>query len=182
SSSNRDDSLSLINVTIANNAGDAIEIVADTSTVLLEYENTIFADDGSGNGNGRERIVARGNNLAGLTIRSLGHNLLEETPTGDAAHDAAVGDLRDVDALLLPLADNGGPTPTHALLVGSPAIDAGNSTLATDQRGVGRPADLVLFNDALSGNGSDIGAFESYDTGLALPGDYNLDGRVDAAD
>ncbi|MEO1496502.1 MAG: choice-of-anchor Q domain-containing protein [Planctomycetota bacterium] len=182
SSSNRDDSLSLINVTIANNAGDAIEIVANTSTVLLEYENTIFADDGSGNGNGRERIVARGNNLAGLTIRSLGHNLLQEAPTGDAAHDAAVGDLRDVDALLLPLADNGGPTPTHALGENSPAIDAGNSTVAADQRGVARPADLASAPNAPHANGSDIGAFESYDSALALPGDYNLDGNVDLAD
>lgn len=182
SSSNRDDSLSLINVTIANNAGDAIEIVANTSTVLVEYENTIFADDGSGNGNGRERIVARGNNLAGLTIRSLGHNLLEETPTGDAAHDAAVGDLRDVDALLRPLEDNGGPTPTHALGEESPAIDAGNSILATDARGVARPADLASFTNAPGSNGSDIGAFESYDSALVLPGDYNLDGSVDAAD
>ena len=50
------------------------------------------------------------------------------------------------------LADNGGPTPTRALLPGSPAIDAGScaSDAADDQRGVARP----------QGDGCDIGAFE----------------------
>jgi hypothetical protein len=43
-------------------------------------------------------------------------------------------DLLDVDPLLDPLGDNGGPTPTHALLAGSPALNAG----APDQRGVVR--------------------------------------------
>jgi hypothetical protein len=56
------------------------------------------------------------------------------------------------DPLLAPLADNGGPTWTHALLPGSPAIDAGNNVadLATDQRGRTR----------VSGAAADIGAFE----------------------
>ena len=51
-----------------------------------------------------------------------------------------------------PLQDNGGPTLTHALLVGSPAIDAGDDAAAptTDQRGVARPL----------GAATDIGAFE----------------------
>ena len=49
------------------------------------------------------------------------------------------------------LQNNGGPTETHALLLGSPAIDAGqNGRTATDQRGVVRP----------QGAASDIGAFE----------------------
>ncbi|NNC99145.1 MAG: hypothetical protein HKN85_03085 [Gammaproteobacteria bacterium] len=49
------------------------------------------------------------------------------------------------------LADNGGPTLTHALLVGSPAIDAAVGTCpATDQRGVARP----------QGAGCDVGAYE----------------------
>ena len=63
------------------------------------------------------------------------------------------GDLPAVDPLLGPLADNGGPTDTHALLAGSPAIDAGSgaSCPAIDQRGVTRP----------QGPGCDIGAFES---------------------
>jgi hypothetical protein len=56
------------------------------------------------------------------------------------------------DPKLGPLADNGGPTLTMALLPGSPAIDAGNTSLAptTDQRGFPRPAGLA----------ADIGAFE----------------------
>ena len=56
-----------------------------------------------------------------------------------------------IDPRLGPLQDNGGPTPTHALLLGSPAIDASSACPATDQRGVTRP----------QGAGCDIGAFEA---------------------
>ncbi|HET7378211.1 MAG TPA: choice-of-anchor Q domain-containing protein, partial [Anaerolineae bacterium] len=65
---------------------------------------------------------------------------------------------------LAPLADNGGDTATHALLPGSPAIDAIpvlSCTLATDQRGVSRP-------QPADGN-CDIGAFESYGYMIFLP-------------
>ena len=63
------------------------------------------------------------------------------------------------DPKIGPLADNGGKTMTHALLPGSPAIDAatgGGSAPAIDQRDVSRPLD---------GNGdgtatNDIGAYE----------------------
>jgi hypothetical protein len=56
------------------------------------------------------------------------------------------------DPLLAPLADNDGPTLTHALMTGSPAIDAGDDffELATDQRGSAR----------IAGAAPDIGAFE----------------------
>ena len=55
-----------------------------------------------------------------------------------------------------PLADNGGPTLTHALLTGSPAIDAGSNpaNLATDQRG-------GTLRSRVSGAAADIGAFET---------------------
>ena len=69
--------------------------------------------------------------------------------------------LSGVDPMLGPLADKGGPTKTHALLAGSPAIDQGNSFgESTDQRGLPRPSDFVGIPDATEGDGSDIGAFE----------------------
>jgi hypothetical protein len=63
------------------------------------------------------------------------------------------------DPLLGPLADNGGPTRTMALLPGSPALDAGSALgLSTDQRGLPRPHDFATTANA--GDGSDVGAFE----------------------
>jgi hypothetical protein len=71
------------------------------------------------------------------------------------------------DPLLGPLQNNGGTTPTHALLAGSPAIDAGYSFGAVrDQRGFVRPADTLTLTNALGGDGSDIGAFE---TAVTIP-------------
>jgi hypothetical protein len=57
-----------------------------------------------------------------------------------------------IDPRIGPLANNGGPTRTHALLAGSPAIDAASAAdcPATDQRGVSRP----------QGTGCDIGSYE----------------------
>ena len=68
-----------------------------------------------------------------------------------ASNTPAGGDTF-TDPKLGPLTNNGGPTLTMALLPGSPAIDAGNTSLApaTDQRGFPRPAGLA----------ADIGAFE----------------------
>ena len=51
----------------------------------------------------------------------------------------AMGDGQDADPRLGPLQDNGGPTDTEALLVGSPAIDAGGTCGMLDQRGTTRP-------------------------------------------
>ena len=86
------------------------------------------------------------------TVTDGGHNLDSD---GNCGFGTANNSLSGVDPLLGPLADNGGPTKTHALLAGSPAIDKGNSFGATaDQRGVARP----------QGAASDIGAFESEST------------------
>jgi hypothetical protein len=62
------------------------------------------------------------------------------------------------DAMLGPLQDNGGPTETHDLLPGSPAIDAGDSAgcPAADQRGEARPFD----GDYDGVSDCDIGAVE----------------------
>jgi len=89
-----------------------------------------------------------------------GHN-----PSSDASCNfSAPGSLNNTDPKLGPLADNVGPTPTHALLMGSPAIDAADSSFCppTDQRGAPRPSGLAC----------DIGAYELIGvSGMArLPG------------
>ena len=68
------------------------------------------------------------------SVTSLGFNLINTNP------------------LVGPLAQNGGPTPTHALLLGSPALNKGNPAVTTglDQRGFPR----------VRGRAVDIGAFE----------------------
>jgi uncharacterized repeat protein (TIGR01451 family) len=68
--------------------------------------------------------------------------------------------------MLGPLADNGGPTPTHALLSGSPAIDGGSDTSCppTDQRGAARPDD----GDGDGNAACDIGAYEAVSANLAV--------------
>ena len=97
------------------------------------FKNTIVANSPSG-----------GNCLGSIT--NGGYNLDSNTSCGFPTQNSSK------DPLLGPLADNGGPTLTHALLEGSPTIDRGNSFGATtDQRGFARP----------QGTASDIGSFES---------------------
>jgi hypothetical protein len=80
-----------------------------------------------------------------------------------------------IDPLLGPLADNGGPTPTHALLAGSPALDALTGFCpATDQRGFARPYD----GDGDETATCDIGAYETAPAGA----DFDGDGVGDLAD
>ena len=85
-----------------------------------------------------------GNAYGGTVCTNLVNSLIaSNTPAGnDSFPDPKLG----------PLADNGGPTLTMALLPGSPAIDAADTATAppTDQRGFPRPA----------GAAADIGAFE----------------------
>ena len=106
--------------------------------------------------NARNTILAGNTALTGPDLSgnlgSLGHNLIGNTQGGSGF---AATDLLNVDPLLGPLQDNGGPTQTMALLPGSPAIDAGDDTPPLpdfDQRGPGFPR--------ISGPHVDIGAFE----------------------
>jgi hypothetical protein len=92
-------------------------------------------------------------------VTSLGFNLIGETDDslGWGPHDRTGDFFAPLDPLLGPLQDNGGPTPTHALLLGSPALDAGDPTLggSVDQRGTVRfhtgvnpPVDVGAFDAA----------------------------------
>ncbi|HEY3393411.1 MAG TPA: choice-of-anchor Q domain-containing protein [Lacipirellulaceae bacterium] len=70
------------------------------------------------------------------------------------------GNFEHINPMLGPLADNGGPTLTHALLLGSPAINAGNLNAQPGAEGVpqfdqrGEPFARIV------GGRIDIGAFE----------------------
>jgi len=95
----------------------------------------------------------------GGTITTRGYNLSSDSGSGFMTNAT---DQINTDPLLGPLANNGGPTMTHALLPGSPAIDRGKSFgLSIDQRGFPRPVDDPCLANAAGGDGSDIGAFEA---------------------
>ena len=90
----------------------------------------------------------------GGTVTSDGYNLSSDDGGG---YLTGPGDQINTDPLLGPLQSNGGPTFTHALLPGSPAIDAGDPNFSpppfNDQRGC--PFERV-FNGRI-----DIGSFET---------------------
>jgi hypothetical protein len=113
-------------------------------------------------GNLRRGPIVHAPDECGGTITSMSHNWLK---TAEGCTLAGGVNVSGVDPLLGPLQSNGGPTATHALLEGSPAIDSGPPTycrdhdgavLTTDQRGLSRHVDG-------NGNGTafcDPGAFE----------------------
>jgi CSLREA domain-containing protein len=85
-------------------------------------------------------------------------------PTTLDAHGNVIGSAASpIDPRLGPLADNGGPTQTMALLPDSPALGRGNNplNLTTDQRGTGfpRPAESAI----------DMGAFQLQQVSLPPP-------------
>jgi uncharacterized repeat protein (TIGR01451 family) len=95
-------------------------------------------------------------------INSGGYNVIGIDDDSVISGDGATGDQvgtsgSPLDPHLGPLADNSGRTQTHALLAGSPALDAipeggnaYNGASATDQRGFDRPM----------GDNADVGAYE----------------------
>ncbi|HYE94681.1 MAG TPA: T9SS type A sorting domain-containing protein, partial [Rubricoccaceae bacterium] len=88
-------------------------------------------------------------------ILSLGHNVL--TREGDcvaSSADVLVDSAAVFAEVLGPLADNGGPTQTYALLAGSPAIDA-----ATCSDTAGQPVTLDQRRYVRAAP-CDVGAFE----------------------
>ena len=93
------------------------------------------------------------------SFNSIGYNLIGNTNTSTGF--GATGDQLNVNPLLGPLGNYGGPTRTMALRAGSPAMDKGNGFgTPVDQRVFPRPLDDPTISNASGGDGSDIGAFE----------------------
>ncbi len=137
----------ILNSTIAYNkvtsAGTRYGGIANISGGTLTIQNSIVAQNDQRQCIPNDSWTSAGNNLSSDARCAF----------------TATGDLQLTDPLLAPLGDYGGPTLTHALSPGSPAIDAGSNVAcpATDQRGISRPVDGNNDTTAVC----DIGAFEA---------------------
>lgn len=151
--------LTLTNSTITNNTADlGGGLFKSTSTNNANIRNTIIA----GNTGGASPDATN-------VFNSLGNNLIGNVGTSTGW---VMSDLQNQAALLTPLGNYGGIGMTHALLSGSPAINAGQncvvdltcsannppSAVTTDARGATRPANTTV----------DIGAFELSSTYVAI--------------
>ncbi len=110
-----------------------------TTAALTTARNTLVARNVNGGCGGTATAPIDSDN-----------GLIDEPLPATTCQAIGDGNLIVPDALVAALADNGGPTRTHALLAGSPAIDAGANCPADDQRGTTRP----------QGSACDIGAYE----------------------
>jgi hypothetical protein len=142
--------LNLLNVTVTNNTADG-----NIGGGPIGGAGAVGGGIETGSGvatNIRNSIVANNTATSGANISGT---------STDQGNNILTGDPR-----LAALADNGGLSRTHALLIDSSALDAGDNTaattagLTTDQRGAGF-ARILDSADADTTQTVDIGAFEA---------------------
>ena len=157
---NHGDVVTIINSTLTLNRADAdgdgetgggIHSTFGATTTIL---NTIVSGNLAGSGAGSANDIGGDNVQAASTF-----NLIGDAGSAGGLTHGVNGNQVGVNPLLGALADNGGPTQTHALLPGSPAINAGSNAnvpgdITTDQRGIGFPRFVGTV---------DVGAFEIED-------------------
>ena len=160
--------LNVIDSTVSGNVGVGVYTTFHSNAVTNIDSSTITANAAGGISAGAAvnlaNSIVAGNtafDVNGL-ITSQGYNLMQNTSFATIS-GVTTGNILGQDAKLGPLADNGGPTKTHLLLAGSPAIDAANpagdtdpdgNLLTVDQRGLSRKI----------GPASDIGPVENQAT------------------
>ncbi len=151
--------LTVLNTTIAYNRSPATGgILADSSTTSVGASATTIGNTLFGN-NGGASLGTTGANPS--TFTSSGFNLASD---GGGGFLTGSDDQTNTDPKLGPLSLNGGTTPSHALLGGSPALDAGKNAssplLPFDQRSALRPFTIPGTVAPSGGDHSDIGAVE----------------------
>ena len=151
------------------------ELYLDHSIAALNADKSARAPDISGN------VTEARFNLIGDNATSS----LAEAPVGfpDANGNMIGGPIHGpIDPLLGTLTENGGPTRTLALLLGSPAIDAGSAELTPGLAAVSEFDQRGAPFTRLAGSRIDIGAFERQSPEGALDADFDFDGRVSGVD
>jgi len=138
----------------------------------VEMRNTILA----GNVDGSTLPAPRLPDCVG-TIQSAGYNLIGSLGfifTSCTIEGDTTGNLLEINPLLLAITDNGGPTETHALDFGSPAIDAGDPAGCVDPLGGPLPIDQ---RHGIRQDRCDMGAYEVSGTfGLIFADDFESGG------
>ncbi len=157
-SGNGNSTLEIVNSTIANNSGlngagistEAGSVMVGPANAMTTLRNNIIA------GNTPNNLQVGTFNGGTATVASNGFNLSNNF---NGIVPLLPTDITTATPLFGPLLRNGGETPTHVLLAGSPALDAGNSSgITTDQRGLPRAINTPGVPDV--SDGSDIGAVE----------------------
>ena len=143
---NADGTLTVSSTTIAGNTCGLGAGLTANDTVYLK--NSILADNTADSSAG---------DCSG-TITSQGYNLVENT-TGCLVVGDLTGNLTGVDPGLGPLQNNGGFTPTRALMPGSPAFNSANPGFCLDHGNRGFDRDQRGHRRSMVGR-CDMGAFE----------------------
>jgi len=152
--------LEIGNSTLSDNEGGLVNYYSgfiSNSTLNESFGNDIHNEGFVTINNAVLKVGPSGHSIVNVvgvgTVKSLGYNLSSDDGGG---YLTGPGDQINADPMLGPLQDNGGPTLTHALLPGSPAIDSGDPNFTPppffDQRGQGF--------DRVRGNRIDVGSFE----------------------
>jgi len=159
--------VSLDHSTVTDNSGSSGSGVFLTSGSTITVSNSIIAGNSAANTN---PVEIRG------SIQSGGNNIIGDDPGDAAGVSGEVGsDLLDQTGLFLgPLADNGGPVQTHALLPGSVGINPGGQNVGAI---VAHPyANLLLStSQTASGVGDNSAAFSSQDVVEVSGTDFELE-------
>lgn len=197
--------LTLINSTVAANGALGPQSVAGgvvNDGTLRIFSSTITANSandtglGSPGGGGVRKsggtVIIQNSIIAGNTTSSgtaadirlasavpdIDYTLVGHTGGSGITPATGIGNVLNVGAALIPLADNGGPTQTYALSSGSPALNAGNPALVAGAGGAPHYDQRGFAFSRVVGGRIDMGAVERG----AVSANFDFDDDVDGAD